>query len=106
MSSRKRLGMPLYPRNSGRVIMEMKISHDSLQGFTSKQAIVKLVDGTSIKGWINMKQQTRLSDVLNTYDDEFLVMFNCSFREELGKVVFVNKKQILWVTPVDSKMAE
>ena len=81
--------------------MQLNSKKESKPDFDSKQAIVKLIDGTSIKGSVNLKYSTRLADLLNTYDDQFIVMFDCSMREELGKVLLVNKKHIIWVAPVE-----
>ena len=81
--------------------MQLHSGKEVMDKFDSKQAIVKLVDGSTIKGWINLKNSTRLADLLNTYDDQFIVMFNCSLREDLGDVLLVNKKNILWVVPVE-----
>ncbi|MFO7802606.1 MAG: hypothetical protein R6V55_09965 [Desulfovermiculus sp.] len=81
--------------------MEIKVRNEKKDDFSSKTAIVRLVDGTSIKGRINIKQNTRLSDLLNTCEESFIVMFNCFLREDIGKVIFVNKNQIIYVVPVD-----
>ncbi|MFP4428851.1 MAG: hypothetical protein ACLFPB_05970 [Desulfovermiculus sp.] len=81
--------------------MEIKIVNEKKDNFNSKTAILRLVDGTSIKGSINTKQNTRLSDHLNTCEESFVVMFNCCLREDVGKVIFVNKSQIVYVIPVD-----
>jgi hypothetical protein len=81
--------------------MQVRSDKDKAADFDSKQAIVRLIDGTSIKGWVNLKYNTRLSDLLNTYDDQFIVMFDCSLRDDLGDVFLINKKNIIWVTPVE-----
>ncbi len=83
--------------------MQIRYEKEPTQGFDSKEAIVKLADGTSIKGWVNLKNNTRLSDLLNNYDAQFIVLFNCKLREELGDVLFVNRNHILWVAPVENK---
>ncbi|WP_291322100.1 hypothetical protein [Desulfonatronospira sp.] len=86
--------------------MEVRTCRQIMADYDSKQAILKLVDGTSIKGWINLKSSTRLSDVLTEYDDRFIVIFRCALREELGNVLFVNKEHILWVAPVDNNIKD
>jgi len=72
------------------------------EGFDSKEAILKLSDGNTIKGKINIKSYARLSDLLNQKDDRFLVVFDCQFREELGKVLFINKRHVVWIAPADA----
>lgn len=81
--------------------MQVRTDKEKSPDFDSKQAIVRLIDGTSIKGWVNLKYSTRIADLLNNYDDQFIVMFDCALRDDLGDVLFVNKKNILWVTPVE-----
>jgi hypothetical protein len=81
--------------------MQVRTDKDKPPDFDSKQAIVRLVDGTSIKGRVNLKYSTRIADLLNDYDDQFIVMFDCSLRDDLGDVLFLNKKNILWVAPVE-----
>lgn len=71
------------------------------EGFDSKEAIIKLSDGNTIRGKINIRNQARLSDLLNLKDDNFLVVFDCQFREELGKILFVNKRHVVWIAPTD-----
>ena len=72
-----------------------------MEGFDSKEAIIKLSDGATIKGRINIKSNARLSDLLNQDKDQYLVIFDCAFREELGRILFVNKQHIVWIAPVD-----
>ncbi|MDP2644190.1 MAG: hypothetical protein Q8P24_04575 [Desulfobacterales bacterium] len=72
-----------------------------MRDFDTKAAIIKLLDGTTIKGKVNLKSNTRLSDLINDPSTQFVVLFDISFREELGKVVIINKNQIVWLTPCD-----
>jgi hypothetical protein len=73
-----------------------------MEDFDSKEAILKLSDGATLKGRLNIKNNARLSDLLNQEDDQFLVLFDCAYREELGRVMFVNKRHVVWIAPVDS----
>ncbi|WP_291322099.1 hypothetical protein [Desulfonatronospira sp.] len=81
--------------------MQVHIDKGKPADFDSKQAIVRLIDGTTINGWVNLKYCTRIADLLNKYDDQFIVLFDCSLRDDLGNVLLVNKKNILWVAPVE-----
>ncbi len=81
--------------------MQIIHSEEDSETFDSKEAIVKLINGTVIRGCINLKNNTRLSDLINTQENQFLIMFNCNLREELGHVLFVNKSQILWISPIE-----
>ncbi len=65
-----------------------------------RKANIRLTDGSHVKGNVNIKDQDRLSDLLNTGADPFIVLFNATIPGGLsGKVVFVSKSQILWICP-------
>ena len=67
-----------------------------------KKANIRLTDGSHVKGQVNIKHHDRLSDLLNTGEDPFIVLFNAAIPGGLsGKVVFVSKSQILWICPDD-----
>lgn len=81
--------------------MQIRYEQETGKDFDCKEAIVKLTDGTSIKGWVNLRENTRIVDLLNNSEAQFIVLFNCTLREELGKVLCVNRDHILWVAPVE-----
>lgn len=75
--------------------------------FKSQDVVLKLVDGTQIRGRIRLREgpglgATRLSDLINSDDDPFIILFDVDYREELGKVLFVNKSHIVWMSPLDA----
>jgi len=67
----------------------------------AKEIIVKLLDGTIIKGSVTIRGKVRLSDLFNESENQFIIMFDIAAKEQLGKVLFVNKSQIVWVSPLD-----
>ena len=67
-----------------------------------RKANIRLTDGSHIKGQVNIKDQDRLSDLLNANADPFVVVFNATIPGgQSGKVVFISKSQILWICPED-----
>lgn len=72
-----------------------------MREFNSQEIVVKLADGSTLKGKVRMKSNTRLSDQLNADADPFIVLFDIAYRTELGNVLFINKKQILWISPIE-----
>jgi len=67
-----------------------------------RKANIRLTDGSHIKGQVNIKDQDRLSDLLNASADPFVVVFNATIPGgQSGKVVFISKSQILWICPED-----
>jgi len=68
---------------------------------SAKKVIVKLLDGTVIKGSVTARGKIRLSDLFNETENPFIIMFDIQTQEKLGKVLFINKNQIVWVSPLD-----
>ncbi len=65
----------------------------------SKEVAVKLADGAILKGKIRLRSNTRLSDRVNAGSDPFVVLFDIVDQDKFGKVLFVNKDHIVWVSP-------
>jgi hypothetical protein len=78
-----------------------KEGHSPDRDFDSKKILIKMLDNTMIVGRTNLRSNTRLSDLLNREKDLFLVIFDAPFRGLDGRVVFVNKTQIMWAMPVE-----
>jgi hypothetical protein len=70
---------------------------------TNKAKIsVCLSDGTIIKGTLNIRKYNRLSDYLNSKEaDQFLIIVDASLPGQAGKVVIINRNQIVWAAPDD-----
>ncbi|MCD4718275.1 MAG: hypothetical protein K8S13_00230 [Desulfobacula sp.] len=69
---------------------------------------IKLIDGSKINGQVNINREPghdRLSDLIATNKEPFLVVFNATTHEDelenllRHRTLFVNKKHIIWATP-------
>lgn len=61
---------------------------------------VRLADGTTIKGLLNIGRYNRLSDFLNSKEsDPFLIVYEASMPGTTGKVVIINRSHIAWAAP-------
>jgi hypothetical protein len=59
-----------------------------------------LSDGTIIKGTLNIRKYNRVSDYLNSKEaEQFLVVVDASLPGQAGKVVIINRNEIIWATP-------
>jgi hypothetical protein len=62
---------------------------------------IKTLDGTVIKGKVNLAHENRVSDLFTKTDAPFIVVFDADF---LGspkkKVLVLNKQHIVWAEPV------
>ncbi|MEE9911359.1 MAG: hypothetical protein K4571_06505 [Deltaproteobacteria bacterium] len=64
------------------------------------RVVVRLADGTTIKGLLNIGRYNRLSDFLNAKDsDPFIIVYEASMPGTAGKVVIINRSHIAWAAP-------
>ena len=68
-----------------------------------KKITVKTSDGSTIQGKITVSSNQRVSDIFTKSEAPFIVMVDVSYRDGVGKILFVNKRHILWVEPEDSE---
>ena len=67
-----------------------------------KKVTVRLTDGSTVKGDINIKALSRVTDFLNSRDEaNFAVVTNASIAGQPGKTIIVRKQQIVWIMPED-----
>jgi hypothetical protein len=82
--------------------MPVKIISHKLE---SKGISLKLADGSLVKGKINLHHDEamiqRLSEIFTRVDDPFVVVFDATFEGKTGRVLIVNKRNVLWVAPED-----
>jgi hypothetical protein len=67
-----------------------------------KRVTIRTVDGQGLSGKINLGLNERLSDVFTREDKPFIILYDVTFdggKGGRGKVLFVNKKHIVWAEP-------
>jgi hypothetical protein len=62
---------------------------------------IRTTDGSTLLGRINIGIKERVSDLFTKTDSPFVVLFDAEHRDGAGKVLFVNKNNIVWVEPQD-----
>jgi hypothetical protein len=62
---------------------------------------IKTSDGSTIQGKVNIGSKERVSDLFTGDGDPFIVLVDVTLRDGHGKILFVNKKHIVWVEPED-----
>jgi hypothetical protein len=66
---------------------------------------IKLADGSLIKGKINLHNDEgvvqRVSDIFTRINDPFLVVFDATVEGKPGTVLIINKRNIIWASPLD-----
>jgi small nuclear ribonucleoprotein (snRNP)-like protein len=66
-----------------------------------KSVTVKLKDGTTITGKLNIGECARVSDYFKTAPGQYLSLSDAEHMGKSGKVVIINKNEIIWVEPED-----
>ena len=66
-----------------------------------RNVTVKIKDGTIINGNLNIGDYARVSDLLRLSSDQYIVLSDAEHRGGKGKVVIINKNEIMWAEPQD-----
>ena len=66
-----------------------------------KAITIRTTDGSTLMGKINIGIKERVSDLFTKTDNPFIVLFDAEHSAGSGKVLFVNKNNIVWVEPSD-----
>lgn len=64
-----------------------------------RKIIIKTTDGETISGKVNIGIKDRVSDLFTKTDNHFIVLFDAELKNSSGKVLFVNKDNIIWAEP-------
>jgi len=64
-----------------------------------KNITIKTSDGSTIYGQINIGEKERVSDIFTINESLFVVMVDVSYKENIGKTIFINKRHIVWAEP-------
>jgi len=64
-----------------------------------KNITIKTTDGSTIYGKINIGEKERVSDIFISNKSLFVVMVDVSYKENVGKTMFINKRHIVWAEP-------
>jgi hypothetical protein len=84
--------------------MSDKDSHREIQ---ARKVTIRLVDGSLVKGKINLHKPEdksliqRESEMFTKHQDPFVVVFEATLEGRSDRVVIINKRNILWVSPED-----
>lgn len=62
---------------------------------------IKTVDGSTVRGKVNVSPKQRVSELFTAEMGPFVVVIDASFGHVTGKTLFINKEHIVWVEPED-----
>jgi len=66
-----------------------------------RRVTIKTTDGSTLTGQVNIGIKDRVSDLFTKADTHFIVLTDAETHQGSGKVLVVNKNQIVWVEPHD-----
>ena len=76
----------------------------------ARAVTVKLVDGSLVNGKINLHRSDmeiqRVSDLFTKVTDPFIVVFDATAEGKTGRVLILNKRNIVWIAPEDEPRQE
>ncbi|MBW2144017.1 MAG: hypothetical protein JRG75_06445 [Deltaproteobacteria bacterium] len=64
-----------------------------------RKIIIRTTEGETISGKVNIGIKDRVSDLFTKSGNQFIVLFDAEHKNSSGKVLFVNKDNIVWVEP-------
>ncbi len=71
----------------------------------ARTVTIKLVDGSLVHGKINLHRSDvdigRVSDLFTKVTDPFIVVFDATAEDKTGRVLILNKINIVWIAPED-----
>lgn len=76
----------------------------------ARTVTIKLVDGSLVNGKINLHRGDvdiqRVSDLFTKVADPFIVVFDATAEGKTGRVLILNKRNIVWIAPEDEPRGE
>jgi len=66
-----------------------------------RSVTIRTIDGSTLLGKVNIGIKERVSDLFTKTESPFIVLFDVEHRDISGKVLFINKNNIVWVEPED-----
>jgi len=64
-----------------------------------RKITVRTTDGSNLTGSVHLSGKKRVSDLFTQTETPFIVMVDYEHRAGSGKVIFINKNQIVWAVP-------
>jgi len=76
----------------------------------ARKVTLKMVDGSLVQGKVNIYHDEevvqRVSDIFTKVSDPFIVLFDATAEGKTGRVLIINKQNIVWVSPEDEPVRQ
>jgi hypothetical protein len=80
----------------------MKSSAKKTTKIAESLVSIKTVDGSMLRGKINLGDEKRVSDIFIQSVNPFIVLFDVSSQSVESKVMIINRNHIVWVEPEEN----
>jgi hypothetical protein len=75
----------------------------------ARKVSIMMVDGSMVHGKVNIYHDEevvqRVSDIFTQVSDPFVVVFDVTAEGKSGRVLIINKRNIVWVSPDDDPVS-
>ena len=76
----------------------------------ARKVTLKMVDGSLVQGKVNIYHDEevvqRVSDIFTKVSDPFIVLFDATADGKTGRVLIINKRNIVWVSPEEEPVRQ
>jgi len=80
-------------------------SKKSAKKVTESLVSIKTVDGSLLRGKINLGDEKRVSDIFTKSKNTFVVLYDVTTQSADSKVMIVNKDHIVWAEPEENAVS-
>jgi hypothetical protein len=80
-------------------------SKKSAKKVTESLVSIKTVDGSLLRGKINLGDEKRVSDIFTKSKNTFVVLYDVTTQSADSKVMIVNKEHIVWAEPEENAVS-
>ncbi|MCX5831262.1 MAG: hypothetical protein NT140_05145 [Deltaproteobacteria bacterium] len=78
---------------------------NTVKKITESMVSIKTVDGSLLRGKINLGDENRVSDIFTKSLNTFIVLSDVFSQSGESKVMIVNKNHIVWIEPEENAAA-
>ena len=76
----------------------------------ARKVTLKMVDGSLVQGKVNIYHDEevvqRVSDIFTKVSDPFIVLSDATAEGKTGRVLIINKRNIVWVSPEEEPVRQ
>ena len=79
----------------------MEPNENNIHEKNYKTVMMRIEDGSTIVGKVNIGHRQRLSDIFRDLGEQFIILVDAKRGDNDETVIFINKNSIIWAEPRD-----